>query len=94
MPRPAHAVLPMNPVGTRSAASELFIREISDAVERVPTPNWFMVPIRCKKKCRLSIGFQSNDTLPTLTGRKIISARTRRFQHLTDPFQAGRARCL
>ena len=31
----------MNPVGTRSTASELLMREIPDAVERVPT-QWFM----------------------------------------------------
>ena len=31
------AQLSMNPVGTRSTASELLMREIPDAVERVPT---------------------------------------------------------
>ena len=31
----------MDPVGTRSTASELLIRGIPDAVERVPT-QWFM----------------------------------------------------
>ena len=34
----------MSPVGTRSTASELLIREIPDAVERVPTQG-FMVQV-------------------------------------------------
>ena len=43
----------MNSVGTRFTASELLIRELLDAVERVPTSNWFVVPMRFTKKCGL-----------------------------------------
>ena len=39
--RLARAKHEVSAVGTRSTASELLMREISDAVERVPT-QWFM----------------------------------------------------
>ena len=49
--------LPMNRVGTRSTASVTLDAKNSDAVERVPTPNWFMVPMRARSGWRLRVNW-------------------------------------